>query len=220
MEQLVVSSIGQPHCYFLCSNWNWKRALGAATLDDFGLYGGTVQNLAITTEGKFYTSAPTVTISHPGTSFVSATIGIAGSSIDPGSVAFTTTGRSYTTAPTVAITTSGSMVPPTVQAVGIAYDSPNHRYCYCNLIQPIRSLGCWNFGNNRCRLYRCFKLSFSGNPSPVQCFASNGLQYLSAGTVTSLSIGNSGFGYQSTPTVTISAPAGVTTQFTALVLQR
>ena len=124
MEQQVVSSIKSLNCHILCSNWNWKWSLRHCTIDDFGLYGGTVKSLAITTEGKFYTSAPTVTIAHPGTSVASATIGIAGSSIDSGSVAFTTTGRAYTTAPTVAITTSGSMIPPTVQAVGIATIHP------------------------------------------------------------------------------------------------
>ena len=59
--------------------------VGTATIDDFGLYGGTVQNLAITTEGKFYTS--TVIIGNPGFSFVSATVdiggGIDGSAINP-----------------------------------------------------------------------------------------------------------------------------------------
>ena len=72
MEQLVVFTIRQPQLLHLVSNWNWKWPVGTATIDDFGLYGGTVQSLAITTEGKFYTSAPTVIIGNPGFSFVSA----------------------------------------------------------------------------------------------------------------------------------------------------
>ena len=125
MEQQVVSSIRRPPTVTFSAPTGTGNGLeGTATIDDFGLYGGTVKSLAITTEGKFYTSAPTVTMAHPGTSVVSATIGIAGSSIDSGSVAFTTTGRAYTTAPTVAITTSGSMIPPTVETVGIATIHP------------------------------------------------------------------------------------------------
>ena len=61
------------NCYFLCPTGTGNGGSWQPTLDDFGLYGGTVQSLAITTEGKFYTSAPTVTISHPGFSFVSKT---------------------------------------------------------------------------------------------------------------------------------------------------
>ena len=188
-------------------------ALGSATIDDFGLYGGTVKSLAITTEGKFYTSAPTVTISHPGTSFVSATKGIAGSSIDPGSVAFTTTGRSYTTAPTVAITTSGSMVPPTVQAVGIATIHPITGIVTAISFNPSDPWAVGTSATIGAGYTVAPNISFSGSPSPVQATATATVSV--AGTVTSLSIGNSGFGYQSTPTVTISAPAGVTTQFTA-----
>lgn len=188
-------------------------ALGSATIDDFGLYGGTVQSLAITTEGRFYTSAPTVTIDHPGFSFVSASIGIAGSSIDPGSVAFTTTGRSYTTAPTVAITTSGYMDAPTVQAVGIATIHP-----ITGIVTAItfNSSDPWALGTGATvgAGYTVIpNISFSGSPSPIRATATSTISI--AGTVTSLSIGNSGFGYQSTPNVSITAPTGVTTQFTA-----
>ena len=202
-----------PTVTFSAPTGTGNGALGAATLDDFGLYGGTVQNLAITTEGKFYTSAPTVTISHPGTSFVSATIGIAGSSIDPGSVAFTTTGRSYTTAPTVAITTSGSMIPPTVQAVGIATIHPITGIVTAISFNPSDPWAVGTSATIGAGYTVAPNISFSGSPSPVQATATATVSV--AGTVTSLSIGNSGFGYQSTPTVTISAPAGVTTQFTA-----
>ena len=188
-------------------------ALGTATIDDFGLYGGTVQSLAITTEGKFYTSPPTVTINHPGFSFVSASIGIAGSSIDPGSVAFTTTGRSYTTSPTVAITTSGYMDSPTVQAVGIATIHPITGIVTAISFNPVDPWAVGTSATVGAGYTVVPNISFSGNPSPVQATATATVSI--AGTVTSLSIGNSGFGYQSTPNVSITAPTGVTTQFTA-----
>ena len=78
----------------------YQRELGTleavATLADYNTTGGRINTLGLTTGGKFYTSAPTVTIAHPGTVAAAATIGIAGSSINPSSVAFTFTGRAYT----------------------------------------------------------------------------------------------------------------------------
>ena len=94
-----------------------------STLDTYHLTGGTVKTLGLTTEGRFYTSVPSVSIAHPGFSYASATIGLAGSSINPSSVAFTTTGRAYTTAPNVFIGLgTGSDVTQT--AVGIATIAP------------------------------------------------------------------------------------------------
>ena len=61
---------------------------------------------------------------------------------------------------------------------------------------------CWNFSNNRCRLYRYLLLVSLVVPHQFKLLCTT---VSVAGTVTSLSIGNSGFGYQSTPTVTISA---------------
>jgi len=186
----------------------------SATLDSYAETGGTVETLAITTGGKFYTSAPTVSISHPGFSFVGATIGIAGSSIDPGSIAFSTTGRAYTTAPTVAITTSGTMVAPTQVAVGIA------------TIHPITGIvtavsfnddDAWAVGTSAtigAGYTVAPSISFSGNPSPVQATATVTVSI--AGTVNSISIGNSGYGYVSTPTVSIASPSGADEQFRAL----
>ena len=95
-----------PTVTFALPTGTGNAAAATATLDQLAQTGGTIETLAITTGGKFYTSAPTVTISHPGTSVAVATIGIAGSSVNPSSVAFSTTGRAYTTAPTVAISTS------------------------------------------------------------------------------------------------------------------
>jgi len=189
-------------------------ATAVATISDFETTGGNVATLAITDGGRFYTSPPTVSISHPGFSFVGATIGIAGSSIDPGSIAFSTTGRAYTTAPTVAITTSGTMVAPTQVAVGIA------------TIHPITGIvtavsfnddDAWAVGTSAtigAGYTVAPSISFSGNPSPVQ--ATGTVTVSIAGTVSSISIGNSGFGYiNSAPTVSIAAAAGVNTEFIA-----
>ena len=57
-------------------------------------------------------------------------------------------------------------------------------------------------------------ISFSGNPSPVQATATVTVSI--AGTVSTISIGNSGFGYLTAPTVTIAGPGGADEQFRAL----
>ena len=176
------------------------------------LTGGTVNSLAITTEGKFYTSAPVVTISHPGTSFAAATIDVAGSSIDPSTIAFSTTGRAYTSAYCCNIYIWISWMPQQT-AVGIA------------TIHPITGIVTavsfdvsdpWAVGTGATigiGYTVAPTISFSGTPVVVQATATATVSI--AGTVTAISIGNSGYGYQSTPTVSITAPAGFTTAFTA-----
>ena len=57
-------------------------------------------------------------------------------------------------------------------------------------------------------------ISFSGSPSPVQATAT--VTVSAAGTVNTISIGNSGFGYVSAPTVTIASPGGADENFRAL----
>jgi hypothetical protein len=197
-----------------------SAAAATATLSNYNQTGGTVQSVAITTGGKFYTSAPTVTISHPGTSFAAATIdiggGIDGSSINPASIAFSTTGRAYTTAPIVAISTGGiyGNVAPTIVAVGIATIDP--------ITGIVTAVGfstadpwCVGTGATVGSGYTVPpNITFSGSPSPVQATATATISI--AGTVNTLSIGNSGFGYVSTPIVTISAPVGGTEGFRAL----
>ena len=202
-----------PTVTFSAPTGTGNNALATATLDDYALTGGTVKSIGLTTEGKFYTSAPTVTISHPGYSFASATIGIAGSSIDPGSIAFSTTGRAYVSAPTVGISTYGSQIPPYQTAVGIA------------TIHPITGIVTavsfdvsdpWAVGTGATigiGYTVAPSISFVGTPVVVQATATATISI--AGTVTAIAIGNSGYGYASTPTVSITAPAGVTTQFTA-----
>lgn len=190
-----------------------EGALATATIDDISVTGGTVNSLAITTEGKFYTSAPVVTIAHPGTSFASATIGIAGSSIDPGSIAFSTTGRAYTTAPTVAITTTSGQDAPTQVAVGVATIHPITGIVTAVSFNESDSWATGTGATIGAGYTAAPSISFSGSPSPVRATATATISI--AGTVTSLAIGNSGFGYASAPTVSIAAPVGVSTEFTA-----
>ena len=191
-----------------------NEAQATATLDDINVTGGTVATLGLTTGGKFYSSVPSVTISHPGTSFASATIGIAGSSVNPGSIAFSTTGRAYTTAPTVAISTSSGQDAPTQVAVGIATIHP-----ITGIVTAVSfsTSDAWATGTGAtvgAGYTVAPVLSFSGSPSPVQATATVTVSV--AGTVSSISIGNSGFGYNSVPTVTIGAPGGANEAFRAL----
>tara|TARA_R100000027_G_scaffold59842_1_gene50312 strand:+ start:89 stop:2644 length:2556 start_codon:yes stop_codon:yes gene_type:complete len=186
-----------------------------ATLDELAQTGGTVETLAITTGGKFYTSAPTVTISHPGTSTAAATVGLAGSSIDSSSVAFSTTGRAYTTAPTVTIGTGIGTVTPLVTAVGIATIDPITGIVTAVGFNSTTDSWCVGTGATIGLGYTVTPtISFTGNPSPVQATAT--VTVSAAGTVNTISIGNSGFGYLTAPTVSIASPGGADENFRAL----
>jgi len=191
-----------------------NNAQATTTLDSIAETGGTVETIGLTTGGKFYTSVPGVTLTHPGTSFASATIGIAGSSINPSSIAFSTTGRAYRTAPTVAITTSGTMIAPTVTAIGIATIHP-----ITGIVTAVsfNNDDAWAVGTSAtigAGYTVAPTISFSGSPSPIQATASVTVSV--AGTVSSISIGNSGYGYITAPTVTIGGPGGGNEQFRAL----
>ena len=192
-----------------------NAAEATATLDELAQTGGTVETLGLTTGGRFYTSVPTVTIAHPGTSFASATVGLAGSSIDAGSVAFTTTGRAYTTAPTVTIGTGIGTITPLETAVGIATIHPITGIVTAVGFNSTTDPWCVGTGATIGLGYTVTpSISFSGNPSPVQATATVTVSV--AGTVSTISIGNSGFGYLTTPTVTIAGPGGADEQFRAL----
>ena len=188
-----------------------NAAEATATLSDISQTGGTVEALAITTGGKFYTSAPTVSISWPGYSVATATIGIAGSSIDPGSIAFSTTGRAYSSAPTVTIGTGIGTITPTQVAVGIATINSS------GIVTAVRFVAdSWATGTAAtigAGYTVTPTISFSG-PSPVNATATVTVSV--AGTVNTISIGNSGFGYQTAPTVTIAGPGGADENFRAL----
>ena len=178
--------------------------------------GGVVSSLGITTGGRFYTSVPTVTIAHPGTSVAIATVGLAGSSIDPGSVAFSTTGRAYTTAPTVAIATVGTYAPaPLVTAVGIATIHP-----VSGVVTAVgfnSTTDAWAVGTGAtvgAGYTVAPTISFSGSPSPIRATATATIS--DAGVVIGLTTTNAGFGYISPPTVSIASPGGADENFRAL----
>ena len=193
-----------------------NNATASATMGDYNTTGGTVAKISVTNEGKFYTTAPTVTISHPGYSYASGTIGIAGSSIDPNSFTFTSSGRAYRTAPVVSISTYGSQRPPLIQAIGIATINP--------ITGVVTAVGfdqslpwCVGTGATIGLGYTVApQIIFSGGTDPVRATATATVSI--AGTISSISIGNSGFGYASgvTATVSIGAPAGIGEQFRAI----
>ena len=191
-----------------------NAAEATATLDELAQTGGTVETLGLTTGGRFYTSAPTVTIAHPGTSVASATIGIAGSSIDAGSIAFSTTGRAYTTAPTVAITTTSGQDAPTQIAVGIATIDAITGIVTAVSFDESDSWATGTGATIGAGYTAAPSISFSGSPSPVRATATVTVSV--AGTVNTISIGNSGFGYLTAPTVTIASPGGADENFRAL----
>jgi hypothetical protein len=192
-----------------------NAAEAEATLSDISQTGGTVETLAITTGGKFYISQPTVVIPHPGTSSATATIGLAGTSIDPGSIAFSTTGRAYTTAPTVTIYRGIGTHTPYVTAVGFATIHPITGIVTAVGFNSTTDPWCVGTGATIGLGYTVTPtISFTGSPSPVQATAS--VTVSAAGTVNTISIGNSGYGYQTTPIPTIASPAGADENFRAL----
>jgi hypothetical protein len=197
-----------------------NAAIATAIMGDYDTTGGTVSSIAITSEGKYYTSAPTVTISPPGFSYATATIdnggGIDGSSIDPAFLVITNGGRAYTTAPTVAISTGPGQDAPTEVAIGIA--TINTVTGVVTDVGFDQSLP-WCVGTAATvgsGYTTAPILTFIGNPSPVTATATANISI--AGTVSSISIGNSGFGYAngSVATVSIQGPGGIGEQFRAL----
>jgi len=202
-----------------------QAATATATMGDYNTTGGTVASIAINSEGKFYdpNSPPIVTISSPGFSYVSATVdiglGINGSSIDPSLTAFSTTGRAYTTAPTVAISTGGiyGNDAPTQVAVGIATIDPITGIVTAVGFNSTTDGWCVGTGATIGFGYTVApRITFSGNPSPVTATATAIVGI--AGSITAISIGNSGFGYNSgsVATVTIASPSGANEAFRAL----
>ena len=202
-----------PTVTFSLPTGSGNAAQATATLDDYAETGGTVETLGLTTGGRFYTSVPTVTIAHPGTSSASATIGIAGSSIDPDSIGFTTTGRAYTTAPTVAITTTSGQDAPTEVAVGVATIHPITGIVTAVSFDVSDSWATGTGATIGAGYTAAPSISFSGSPSPVRATAT--VTITEAGVVDTISIGNSGFGYVSVPTVTIAGPGGADENFRA-----
>ena len=208
-----------PKITFALPTGSGNNATATATLDTYALTGGTVVSIGIDSGGKFYDSAdpPTVTISAPVNVGAAATINISGGAILASSIAFSTTGRAYTTAPTVAISTGGGAYGhdvPTTTAVGIATIDPN-----TGIVTAVGfgTTNAWCVGTGAtigAGYTVAPNLTFSGATAQVRA---TGTAVVSvAGTVQSISIGNSGFGYKDTPTISIEAPGGVGEEFRAL----
>ena len=192
-----------------------ETATATATLDDYAVSGGTVLTVTMTSGGKFYDSAPAVTFSAPTASGAAATISLTGSSINPSSIAFSTTGRAYTTAPTVAITTSGTQLVPTQVAVGIV---TIHSVTGIVTAVSFNPSDVWAVGTSATvgsGYTVAPTLTFSGSTAQVR--ATGTAVVSAAGTVTGVSIGNSGFGYQAgnPPTVSIAGATGGDEEFRA-----
>ena len=191
------------------------NATATATMGDYDTTGGTVASIAIATVGTYYAEVPTVTISAPVISLASATIGIAGSSIDPGSIAFSTTGRAYTTAPTVAISTSGTQLAPLVTAVGIATIHPITGIVTAVSFDPADAWATGTGATVGSGYTVAPTISFSGATGATRATATATISGF--GTITAISIGNSGYGYESGTTATVSiGAAGTNTPFRAI----
>ena len=205
-----------PTVIFSLPTGSGNSAEATATMGDYNTTGGTVASIGITTGGRFYDSAPTVTIAAPVNVGAAATVGLAGSSINPASVAFSTTGRAYTTAPTVAITTSTGQYAPLTLAVGIATIHP--------ITGVVTAIGFNTTTNGWCVGTAATiglgytvapTLTFSGATAQVRATATATID--ADGQVNAISIGNSGFGYfGSVPSVTIAAPTASAEQYRAL----
>ena len=182
-----------------------ETATATATLDDYDVSGGTVLTVTMTSGGKFYESAPTVTFSAPTASGAAATVGLAGSSINASSIAFSTTGRAYTTAPTVSITAAPAGGTSGVGIVTI------HSVTGIVTAVSFNPSDAWAVGTSATvgsGYTVAPTLSFSGSTAQVR--ATGTAVVSAAGTVTAVSIANSGFGYQAgnPPTVSIDAATG------------
>jgi len=189
-----------------------ETATATATLDDYDVSGGTVLTVTMTSGGKFYDSAPTVTFSAPTASGAAATVGLAGSSINASSIAFSTTGRAYTTAPTVSITAAPAGGTSGVGIVTI------HSVTGIVTAVSFNPSDAWAVGTSATvgsGYTVAPTLTFSGATAQVR--ATGTAVVSAAGTVTAISIGNSGFGYQAgnPPTVSIDAATGGDEEFRA-----
>jgi hypothetical protein len=195
------------------------NATANAIMQNYATSGGRVSSIAITSEGKFYnpSNPPSVSISAPSFSFAAATIGLAGSSINPSSIAFSTTGRAYITSPTVAISTGGiyGLNAPTIPAVGIATIDAITGIVTAVSFDPADPWAVGTGATIGAGYTVSPQITFSGIPSIQTATATATVSV--AGTITSISIGNSGYGYApgQIPTVSIGAPSGVNEAFRA-----
>ena len=212
-----------PTVTFSLPTGSGETAAATVTMGNYESTGGTVSSINIVpgSEGKYYGSTPTITVSHPGFSYAEATIdnggGIDGSSIDPASIAFSTTGRAYKTAPTVAISTGGAFgtVAPTIVAVGIATIHP-----ITGIVTAVgfdQSLPwCVGTGATVGSGYTTApRITFSGATAARRATATAVVS--AAGTITQINVNDNGYGYASgsTATVEISGSSGAGEAFRA-----
>ena len=204
-----------PTITFSLPTGSGNAAEATATLDDYNLTGGTILSVGITTGGRFYAEPPTVHIAPAPYSGAAATVGLAGSSIDPGAIAFSTTGRAYTTAPTVAISTSGTQIAPLVVSVGIATIHSITGIVTAVGFNSTTDPWCVGTGATIGIGYTVAPtITFIGLANPIDATATATID--ADGQVDSISIGNSGYGYPSIPSVTIDPPEGIPEEFRAL----
>ena len=199
----------QPTVTFDNPTGSGTQATATASINEFALYGGNVTEISIGNSGRFYNSVPTVSITAPTTVSAAATVGlvgtaasayVSGSALDNTSVAISTGGRAYSSQPTVTVGLGTGTVNPSTTAVGIAT---------INSIGVVTGLTfdpteVWAVGQGA-------TIGAGYTVTPTLSFSSPSI----GGSVTAISIGNSGFGYNAAPTVTISAPAGISSEFRA-----
>jgi len=195
-------------------------ATAFAVMGDYQTTGGIVSSITLPpeTSGTYYTSTPAVTISHPGYSFASATVGIAGSSINPSSIVFNSKGRAYRTAPTVAISTGGiyGQNLPQIIAVGIATIDMITGVVTAIGFNPTNDPWCVGTAATVGLGYTVAPLvTFNGFTNPINAAASAVVG--TNGRLTTINITNSGYGYAqgTTASVFIESPTGVPEQFRA-----
>ena len=210
----------QPTVTFENPAGSGTQATATASINEFALYGGNVTEISIGNSGRFYSSVPTVTITAPTTVRAAATVGLvgtatsaydSGSALNNSSVAISTGGRAYSSQPTVTVGLGTGTVSPSTTAVGIAT---------INSIGVVTGLTfdpteVWAVGQGAtigAGYTVTPTLSFS-SPSPVTATATATISI--GGSVTAISIGNSGFGYNAIPTVSITAPSGISSEFRA-----
>ena len=206
-----------PTVTFALPTGSGNVARATATMTNYNTTGGTVASIAITSEGKFYTATPGVTIDHPGFSFASATVGLAGSSIDAGSVAFTTTGRAYRTAPIVVIGTGIGTFVPTQVAVGIATIHPITGIITAVSFNPADPWAVGTGATVGAGYTVTPTIGFNGSVGALAATATANLN-VTDGTIDSVTLTDPGYGYQdgTTPNVFIASPGGTDEQFRAL----
>jgi autotransporter-associated beta strand protein len=195
----------------------------ATTSDAYGLTGGSINSITITSGGTGYTSAPTVTMLAPG----QATAGAAAINLGTiTSIPVATPGSGYTTAPIVTIsggglTTSGKNATATATisngfVTAITITNPGTGYTVAPTVN-IQAPGQALTGSAGIASGRIISIPISATGSgyttaPIVSISGGGgtgaaaIANMANGVVTSITITNGGSGYTSQPTISIQAP--------------